>query len=113
MAAKEAKWVEIGKVGVDAGMLMIGDPCYFIGDEAAARHPFPTWDRFIAAQQDREGPDFELLHQIEFRPGSTGLGVVAATAHGDGLFTVYALKADKTDRTQALLVITGDMEPPV
>jgi len=123
MAAKKAKWVEIGTVGVDAGMLMIGDPCYFIGEKAAANEAFPDWDAFIKAQRDSEGRDWtaryygrgrlQLRHQMNYALGHAGLGVVAGTAHGDGVFRVYALKTDDTDRTQALMVITGDMEPPV
>ena len=116
MAAKKAKWELIGEVGVDAGMLMIGDPCYFIGEKTPGEQAFPTWESFIEGQRE-EGHEWQLRHQMDYRvkgmTGSTGLGVVAGTAHGDGLFKVYALKNDRGDRAQAMLVITGDMEPPV
>jgi len=112
MATKKAKWELIGEVGVDAGMLMISDPCYVIGEHCSGSIAFPTWESFIEGQRE-EGHEWQLRHQMDYRPGAPGLGVVAGTAHGDGLFKVYALKDDDSDRTQAMLVITGDMEPPV
>ena len=30
--AEAGKWVEVGKIGVDAGMCWLGDPCYFVKD---------------------------------------------------------------------------------
>jgi hypothetical protein len=112
MATKKAKWELIGEVGVDGGMLMISDPCYVIGEHSSGSIAFPTWESFIEGQRE-EGHKYQLRHQMDYAHGAPGLGVVAGTAHGDGLFKVYALKDDDTDRTQAMLVITGDMDPPV
>lgn len=107
----EAKWIKVGKVGVDAGLLMIGDPCYFIGEKTSSDEAFPTWKGFLKDQR-ATGKEYKLRHQIDYAMGHAGLGVVAGTG-GDGVFDVYALKSDRSDRAEAMLVITGDMEPPV
>lgn len=48
----QAKWKKVGSVGVDAGMVWVGDPCYLSG-EASLRscppRPIPSqWDQFCA-----------------------------------------------------------------
>jgi len=108
MTNNTAKWVHLGNVGVDAGMLAIGDPAYLFGENTAGNAAFKTWADFIKAQRDSEGADWQLRHQIDYAMGHEGLGVVAGTAHGDGVYKVYGLKTDDTDRTLAMIVVTGD-----
>ena len=33
------------RVGVDAGMLMVGDPCYFVGSDATIHERCKTWEQ--------------------------------------------------------------------
>jgi hypothetical protein len=35
-------WIEIGKIGIDAGLVWIGDPCYLQADEPL--NPLADWD---------------------------------------------------------------------
>jgi len=110
---RKAKWVEIGEVGVDSGSLMICDPCYVIGEQNSGGQAFPTWDKFLEEQR-QGGGQWSLRHQVNYAMGHPGLGVVAGTAFGDGCFKVYGLKYDdESDRTDAIMVITGDVAPPV
>jgi len=76
---------KIGECGVDAGMLMVGDPCYFVGKEATIHERCKDWSQackevFCAegATDDRDKP-FDVY----------GLGVAIATTHGDGCYPVY------------------------
>ena len=76
---------QIGVCGVDAGLLMVGDPCYFLdGNPSAAKKVFPTWDSFC----DLDIPD-ETGCQLNFAKGHAGLGVVVHCTHGDGCYPVY------------------------
>ena len=107
---KKLKWEKIGIVGVDAGMLCIMDPCYAFGGsadhESEADRAFGNdWGEFLLRQSSPESDD--LKHQIQYAAGGDGFGVVASTAHGDGCFSVYALKEGKGDRALAMLVVTG------
>ena len=107
---QEIKWVQIGVAGVDAGALMIGDPCYFIGTNSEVNRVCSgDWGKFIEAHLKKEG-GFELNHQMNYHAGHAGLGVMASTAYGDGAFPVYALKGAGGDRAYAMLVVTGDEE---
>jgi len=94
----EARWEFIGVCGVDAGLLMIGDPCYFVGtDRTEARQG--TWREFLAKQKGR--------HQLTYKLGHPGLGVMARTASGDGTCPVFGFKRPGDDRAAAMLVVTG------
>ena len=101
------KWEHVGNCGVDAGMLMVGDPCYFIGPNSDASKSYGnSWGTFMEMYHDREKG--QIKHQLNFALGHEGLGVVAGTAYGDGTYPVYALKKQGTDRAYAMLVITGE-----
>jgi hypothetical protein len=101
------EWRKIGEVGVDAGLLMIGDPCYFIGEEATAKVAYPTWDRFLDKQELLVS---EGVTQMNYVMGHAGLGVVASTRYGDGVYPVYGLymKEGKDNRPLAMLVVTDE-----
>jgi len=90
---KKLKWEKIGVAGVDSGALMISDPCY-----ADMVH---KWN----------SENFSLENQLNYPTGHSGLGVQAPTAHGDGVYPVYALRYPDSDRALAMLVVTdSDVE---
>jgi hypothetical protein len=73
----------VGKVHVDAGLMMCGDPCYTIGKTLGRM----KWSTF--------------LHKFLHGPAATtstpgvylvqdGTAVVCSTGHGDGTYPVYA-----------------------
>ncbi len=73
----------LGFVGVDSGMVMVGDPCYFVGMDAEINSRCSSWVEgcervFCVPGQERdEGMDV------------FGLGVAVATTHGDGVYPVF------------------------
>ena len=111
------RWSRIGEVAVDAGMLMVCDPCYAIGEEHDGRRSVlqavcsGDWSTFLRDQVRTDVEHYALRHQINFLSGVSGAGVLAGTADGDGVFPVYALKTrDDSDRSLAILAITGDLD---
>ena len=75
--------VKIGEVGVDAGMLMVGDPCYFVGKDAFINESCKTWNQ--ACDEIFCKPDVRRDTPMDVY----GLGVAIATTHGDGTYPVY------------------------
>ena len=83
---------EIGNVAVDAGLLMVGDPCYFWPDVAGTTKSthtdsIPDWfgfcDKLTGVDVRKEGL------QLNFDRGHRGLGVIVGTTHGDGCYPVF------------------------
>lgn len=107
---KKLEWRKLGVCGVDAGILMIGDPCYFIGKGSSAAEKYKNdWGEFIK-QQCRYGKDESDIAQMNFQMGHSGLGVMASTRYGDGCYSVWGLFAgdEDTDRPMAMIVVTED-----
>jgi len=106
------RWSRIGEVAVDAGMLMVCDPCYAIGEDSVLQAVCSgDWSTFLKDQVRTDVEHYSLRHQINFLSGVSGAGVLAGTADGDGVFPVYALKTrDDSDRSLAILAITGDLD---
>lgn len=82
---------QIGVCGVDAGLIMVGDPCYFWpyrgGHVQASVESIPTWED-VCTKLDG-GPGKEDGHQLNFKAGHAGLGVITETTGGDGVYPVY------------------------
>lgn len=88
---------QIGSCGVDAGMLMVGDPCYFIGRKASIHTRCASWKQactevFCKGDIPRDTP-MDVY----------GLGVAIATTYGDGCFPVYLEIDDKTGRRRLIV----------
>jgi hypothetical protein len=75
----------IGTCGVDSGMLMVGDPCYFIGDQTTIHARCKDWK--TACKEVFCKGDVALNRDAPM--DVYGLGVAIATTHGDGCYPVY------------------------
>jgi hypothetical protein len=78
-----SKWEKVGVVGVDAGIVWVGDPCYLY-DKRERAAMGETYEDFLATLRDRE-----VDGVAQFNYGQTrrpGLGVALYTANGDGLY---------------------------
>ena len=90
----------VGEVWVDAGMLLIGDPCYLIpnGDGTPKKASLLNWNAFCAA-----------VHASPTRNGiaepiGKWLGVVINNFGGDGTFPVDVVRG--ADGTVEKLIVT-------
>jgi hypothetical protein len=79
-----SKWERVGVIGVDAGLVWVGDPCYLYEDDERAAMG-KTYEDFLAILRDREVEGVAQFNYAERRPG---LGVALYTANGDGLYPV-------------------------
>jgi len=86
MTTSPKSWVPLGICHVDAGMLMVGDPCYSAHD-SHPEHPIHNWSAFCdLLYKDDQNP---RGMQIEHPRGGAGCGVVVCTG-GDGQYKVEA-----------------------
>ncbi len=78
----EDKWVEIGKVAVDSGRLLISDHCY--QDQKAVQD----------LEDLLEGAGFPDHLSLPFDLGHEGAGISVHAGLGDGLYPVTARYED-------------------
>ena len=84
--------VKIGECGVDAGMLMVGDPCYFIGKDATINSRCESWDQACREVFCKDGVDRDTPMDVY------DLGVAISTTYGDGSYPVYLETDDDGSR---------------
>jgi len=91
------EWEKVGDVGVDAGGILICDPCYAVGDEPQLPHPWKAFcDAWFAAEEHG-------VAQFPFRRGHEGAAIVVQSGVGDGFYPVF-VKRDKSGRVAAVKV---------
>ena len=78
-------WTKVGQVGVDAGILYLGDPCYVLHQEEPPPEIGKNWADFC----DKLSDDCYTSTQI-----GKCTGVVVSTGVGDGLYSVYVKYSD-------------------
>lgn len=83
-----AAWKKIGQVGVDAGCVMIGDPCYLLDPE--------TGQVRFDYEADVCGVDWSTHRQLAHRWGGGARAVLVKSGFGDGIYDVEALIQDGT-----------------
>ncbi len=80
-----SQWEKVGVVGVDAGLLWLGDPCYCVTPDRD-EHPAKTWDEFCNKLKNTEK---NRVTQWNYKMGHEGLGVSVSTGYGDGCYDVF------------------------
>lgn len=86
--------VEIGALPVDAGVMMLGDPCYVVHPK---NHDPEIYDRICQLIDDKP---------YVFFSGSYGPipdVLVAKTGYGDGIYPVFA-ELDENDRVMSITI---------
>lgn len=89
--------VQIGVVGIDAGMLYLGDPCYIahtpLGRTGGDGHDDTAWREFLRGIRT-PGEDYMVSHATVLGTTPNGhtfpAGVVCISGAGDGEYPVYA-----------------------
>ncbi len=95
----------IGVISVDAGLVMVGDPCYCLhkSKNAVKAYDRPpkdfgnNWHEFCVKLQGKDSLQFN--HDL----GHTGLAVVMGGFGGDGVYPV-SVEKDQTGRIVKLVV---------
>lgn len=86
----ETKVKYAGMCGVDAGMIMVGDPCYAQDQQ---NHPGNMdWLEFCDLYRHDGG--CPTTKQLNYDLGHPGLGVVFDSGFGDGTYPVYVTIKD-------------------
>lgn len=93
-------WEKVGVVAVDAGVVWIGDPCFFLPRRpdmekygkrptaAQSQEATQDWGKFCQWLENHT----KEAEQMNFKDGQPGLGVVSHTLHGDGVYPVEIRK---------------------
>jgi hypothetical protein len=105
--AKKNAWQTIGRVGVDAGMLLICDPCYIVGKGKSSPADSMLPQAPLAEEFEKSWGDFcdrleATSTQLNYNMGQAGLGVVFDSGFGDGEYDVEAKIVD--DRIQEIRI---------
>lgn len=88
---------KIGTIFVDAGIVMIGDPCYTLPDSASHRDDTTKdWDKFCDKLHDNP-------NGVSFPFSTKETGIVVESGYGDGEYPVF-VERDRHGRIAALMV---------
>jgi len=89
----------IGTIGVDAGIVWIGDPCYILHKEEKTPSTIgKNWSEFC----DLLGDDYHTSFNYEM--GHEGLGVCTSTKYGDGSYNVIGFFDGDSKRPSCVIV---------
>lgn len=97
------QWRKAGVVGVDAGVVMITDPCYVLAD--AGRKDALAYDRAVSLDQETDSPNgINGRHKRMVAGDLTALelpdtygGFLIPSGYGDGSYPLYVLVSDEGD----------------
>ena len=104
MNLKELQPRLIGTIGVDAGLVWIGDPCYIMHKDKLPKSIGENWEDFCNILNGRDKKSFD------YDAGHEGLGVVTSTKHGDGSFNVIGFyESEMNDRPSCVMIDFDDV----
>lgn len=85
------KQIKIGEIGIDAGLVWIGDPCYILHktENEQPKSIGKNWSDFCDILKKGKQLETGFL-QFCYDKGHAGLGVCASTGWGDGCYDVMA-----------------------
>lgn len=83
----------IGHVGVDAGLIYIGYPCYEVGSDTEGKFE-GTWSDFCDLLNDEKRGMKDDVFKIPFSLGHEGQAIVVSSGYGDGNYPVYVERKD-------------------
>ena len=111
-------WECIGKIGVDAGLCWIGDPCYFIQNDFFEEDTnkddrstvFKSWRKFLDKLNELSGDRNKAptIASFPYKLGHEGLGVCISTGYGDGTYPVFVRKNQEGRIAEVKVVFTTE-----
>lgn len=102
--ALDNEWEQVGVVGVDAGLVWLGDPCYILH----TRKPKAIgkdWGDF-ARTLDRGSDTQQMNHD----KGHPGLGVIVTSGYGDGEYPVEVRRLEDGTIAEVRVVFVRETE---
>ena len=111
-----ARWEEVGSIGVDAGLVWLGDPCYILHrNDPAEQDASPadigtTWHDFCDRISER-GIYRTGVAAFSHDAGYPGMGLCVSTAYGDGDYPVY-VKRNRFGRIAEVRIVFADVDSP-
>lgn len=101
----------IGKIAVDSGCVIVGDPVYYFEDkpnyESELKSAYPGGWSKLCDNELNESFDIVRSATLKFsipQINREGLGVIVKTNRGDGVYPVY-LSTDVNGRQQIVIPI--------
>jgi hypothetical protein len=96
----------IGHVGVDAGCIQIGDPCYTHGKDG-------NWsdycDKVLAKMDEPHANDhYKNFAQVPYDMGHEGKAIVVGSGYGDGFYPVTVTRNDEGRIASVLVTFLDD-----
>ena len=101
--ALDKAWTTVGAVGVDAGLIWLGDPCYILHQDKNPQAIGKDWNDFCNILQKNEVSGFTTF---AFDRGHNGLGVTVQSGHGDGYYPVKVKRDENGTIMQVMIDFT-------
>lgn len=103
----------VGKIFVDAGCVLVGDPCYTLPDEGSHRDDsVRDWSQFVRRMFDEKGNRINEVAPGVCAPfqGGAETGLVVESGYGDGEYPVYVERTRDGRVGRLIVVFDGDDE---
>lgn len=98
---RKSRWVQVGEIGVDAGLVMIGDPCYISDTIPEDKNP-KNWDKFCDFVFDNQEAGIVDIEK--------GTAIVVSSGYGDGSYPVFVKRNEEGRIAEMKVVFISDDE---
>ena len=96
-----AKWEQVAEIGVDAGLVWVGDPCYTMTPDTP-HAVAPNWDEFVPQVFQRMS---NRVARFTKEDDWGDIGVVVESGIGDGVYPVLVRRDERSGRIAEVRVV--------